>query len=53
LEAARAAGFQVGTEGRMSKETLDIVGRELVSLDEYVEAMNAKVEKIVARPQDG
>jgi multimeric flavodoxin WrbA len=53
LEAARAAGFQVGTEGRMSKETLDIVGRELVSLDEYVEAMNAKAEKIVARPQDG
>jgi multimeric flavodoxin WrbA len=52
LEAAKAAGYQLATEGRMSKETLDIVGRELVSLDEYVEAMNAKAEKIVARVND-
>jgi multimeric flavodoxin WrbA len=52
LEAAKAAGFQLGTEGRLSKETLDIVGRELVSLDEYVEAMNAKAERIVARVND-
>jgi len=52
LEAAKAAGFQLGTEGRLSKETLDIVGRELVSLDEYVEAMNAKAEMLAARLND-
>jgi multimeric flavodoxin WrbA len=53
LEAATHAGRELARDGRLSKETLDIVGRELVSLDEYVEAMNAKAEKIVARPQDG
>jgi multimeric flavodoxin WrbA len=52
LEAAKAAGYQLGTEGRLSKETLDIVGRELMSLDEYVEAMNAKAERLVGRDKD-
>jgi multimeric flavodoxin WrbA len=46
LEAASEAGGQLVREGRISKETLDIVGRELVSLDKYVESMNERARKV-------
>ena len=39
-EAAREAGHQLATEGRMSTDTLHGVGRPLVSLDEYVAHLN-------------
>ncbi len=49
LEAAREAGRQLAREGRVSKETLDIVGRELVSLEEYLESMNQKAKRLESR----
>lgn len=49
LEAAREAGRQLAREGRVSKETLDIVGRELVSLEEYLESMNQKAKGLESR----
>ncbi|HUW95613.1 MAG TPA: flavodoxin family protein [Anaerolineae bacterium] len=49
LEAARQAGRQLARERRISKETLDIVGRELVSLKEYLESMNQKAKGFESR----
>lgn len=49
LEAAREAGRQMARQGRMSRETLDVVGRELVSLEEYLEDMNRKAKGVEAR----
>jgi len=49
LEAAREAGRQLARERRVSKETLDIVGRELVSLEEYLESMNQKAKGLQSR----
>ena len=49
LEAAREAGYQLARERRVSKETLDIVGRELVSLEEYLESMNQKAKGLESR----
>ena len=39
LAAAREAGGQLVRDGKMSAETLSIVGRELVSRQEYVQEM--------------
>ena len=49
LEAAREAGLQLARQGRVSKETLDIVGRDLVSLEEYLESMNQKAKGLESR----
>ena len=49
LEAAREAGRQLAREGRVSKETLDIAGRELVSLEEYLKSMNRKAKGLESR----
>jgi multimeric flavodoxin WrbA len=49
LEAAREAGRQMSRQGRMSEETVEIVGRELVSLEEYLEDMNRKARGVEAR----
>jgi multimeric flavodoxin WrbA len=49
LEAASEAGGQLVREGRISKETLDIVGRELVSLDQYVEGMNERARELAGK----
>jgi multimeric flavodoxin WrbA len=49
LEAAREAGRQLAREGRVSKETLDIVGSELVSLEEYLKSMNQKAQGLESR----
>ncbi len=40
LEAAREAGRQLAREGRMSGDTLRVVSRPLVSLEEYVANLN-------------
>jgi multimeric flavodoxin WrbA len=53
FEAAREAGRQLVRNGWVPKETLDILGRELVSRDEYVRAMNATAERLVGRVEDG
>ena len=49
LEAASDAGGQLVREGRISKETLDIVGRELVSLNQYVEGMNERAREFAGK----
>jgi multimeric flavodoxin WrbA len=41
LEAARETGRQLATEGRMSGDTLRVVSRPLLSLEEYVANLNA------------
>ncbi len=46
LDAAREAGRQLVREGRIWRETLDIVGRELISLDQYVEGMNERAREL-------
>jgi len=51
LEAAREAGRQLAREGRVPKETLDIAGRELASLEEYLESMNQKAKGLESRLQ--
>ena len=40
FEAAKEAGRQLATEKKMSKETLDIVSRELLPKDIYVQIVN-------------
>jgi len=42
LEAAREAGRQIASEGRVSGETLGVVSRPLVSLDGYILDMKNK-----------
>jgi multimeric flavodoxin WrbA len=45
LEAARAAGRQIGSTGRVSAETLAEVSRPLVTLDEYIVDMKNRADK--------
>jgi len=45
LQAARAAGRELASEGRVSSETLAEVSRPLVSLDDYVLDMNRKADQ--------
>lgn len=40
LEAAKEAGRQLVRDGKMSKETLRIVSRELLPLETYVQRAN-------------
>ncbi len=40
FDAAREAGRQLVKDGRMSTQTLNIVSRELVPLEAYVQAAN-------------
>lgn len=49
LDAAKEAGRQLMREGEMSKETLRIVGRQLVSLEEYVQSINQTAQKLPSR----
>ena len=53
LDAAREAGGQLVRDGKMSAETLRMVGRELVSRQEYVQEMNATAEKLLGRIEEG
>jgi hypothetical protein len=45
LEAAKKAGKELAKNGRMDKETLKTISRELVSLNEYVEMTNQGFKK--------
>jgi len=47
LDAAKEAGRQLVRDGEMSTDTLGIVGRELVSLEEYVQNMNRAAQKLL------
>jgi multimeric flavodoxin WrbA len=49
LEAARVAGRQLVRDGEMSADTLGIVSRELISLEEYIQYMNRTAEKLLGR----
>jgi len=51
LDAAREAGRQLVRDGKMSAEALAVVGRELVSLDEYVQNMNRSAAKLLGQRQ--
>jgi multimeric flavodoxin WrbA len=53
LDGAREAGRQLVRDGQMAAEILQVVSRELVSLDEYVLQMNTKAERLVGRSEDG
>ena len=44
LEAAEEAGRQLVQEGRISEETLSVVGRSLVSLGDYVSVSNQRMK---------
>jgi multimeric flavodoxin WrbA len=46
LDAAREAGRQLATDGRMSSDTLRTVGRPLVSLEEYVRRVNEAAARL-------
>ena len=45
FEAAREAGRQLIRDGRMSVETLNIISRELIPLEKYVEQVNRSFQK--------
>lgn len=45
LNAAKNAGRELAKNGRMNEETLRTVGRELVSLKDYVEFLNRGFQK--------
>jgi multimeric flavodoxin WrbA len=49
FEAAREAGRQLVRDGEMSTATLDIVGRELLPLEMYVERLNQNFQQILDR----
>lgn len=45
FEAAKEAGRQLVEDGRMSAETLNVVSRELLPLDKYVETVNQRFQQ--------
>lgn len=45
LDAAREVGRQLARDGRMSRETLRIVSRELLSRDMYVQIVNQNIQE--------
>lgn len=49
LDAAKDAGRQMATKGRISFRTLEIVGRELLPLDRYVEIANQSFKEELAK----
>jgi multimeric flavodoxin WrbA len=46
-EAAEEAGRQLVKEGKISEETLRTVSRQLISLEDYVEAYNQRIGRFV------
>lgn len=48
LDAAREAGRQLAEDGRMARETLDIVSRELLPLETYVDIINGLFREALA-----
>jgi len=53
LGACREAGRQLATEGRMSPDTLRVVGRPLVSLEEYVANLNETARGSISQDANG
>ena len=45
--AAKEAGPQLVADGAMSPETLDVVGREVLPLDEYVAAVDSAFQQVL------
>ena len=45
--AAKEAGRQLVADGAMSPETLDVVGREVLPLDEYVETVDTAFQRVL------
>jgi putative NADPH-quinone reductase len=48
FQAAREAGRQIITEGKMSSETLATISRPLMPREEFIEIHNAKVNEMLA-----
>jgi multimeric flavodoxin WrbA len=53
LEAAREAGRQLATRGRMDPATLEAVARDLMPRDAYVEVVNRRFREAMARGEAG
>ena len=49
IEASKEAGRQIVRDGKMKEETMKTVGRELGSIDVYLEKMNADFKKALSR----
>jgi multimeric flavodoxin WrbA len=47
FEAAKEAGRQIIRNGRFSRETLNIVSRELISMEDYVQTTNKMYRRIM------
>jgi multimeric flavodoxin WrbA len=47
LDAAKAAGRQLGLEGKISQQTLRIVSRELVPQEQYVKGHNQRIQQFL------
>lgn len=52
LEAARRAGYQLATKGKMSKDLLEIIGQPLISEEELRQRSNGEYESIKSREKD-
>ena len=47
LEAAKNAGRQLVKEGRMKPENLEVVGRELIPLEMFIESANQHIKQML------
>jgi multimeric flavodoxin WrbA len=47
LEAVKNAGRQLVKEGRMKPETLEVVGRELIPLEMFIESANQHIKQML------
>ena len=47
LEAAKKAGYQLVKEGKMSQESLEIIGRELIPRQMFIENLNPNIQQIL------
>jgi multimeric flavodoxin WrbA len=47
LDAAKDAGRQLVTEGKMAEETLNVVSRQLIPLEDYVQRHNVRIQQFV------
>jgi len=45
LEAAKNAGHQLVKDGRMQTETLEVIGRELIPLEMFIESANQHIQQ--------
>ena len=47
FDAARKAGYQLATEGEISKKTLDEISQEIVTREKFVNEINVRTRKII------